>query len=113
MCLDAREIERGANLDADICIVGTGAAGLAIAVVFLDQTERACLLESGGMRVDEAAQGLRCGTVTTLPYYPLDVGQLRALRGFRLAGRRRRGSALLRGGASALRYLSGAQPRHM
>jgi choline dehydrogenase-like flavoprotein len=48
---------------ADICIVGTGAAGLTLASVFLRSGTSVMMLESGGLELEEEAQRLnRCDT---------------------------------------------------
>jgi choline dehydrogenase-like flavoprotein len=43
-------------LDADLCIIGAGAAGITLALEFLDGHHRVLLVESGGTRYDEEAQ---------------------------------------------------------
>ena len=50
--LDAREIDSGTNIAADLCIVGAGAAGITIAREFANADIRVCLLEAGGLFVD-------------------------------------------------------------
>lgn len=56
--VDARELEVGAQLTTDICIVGAGAAGLTIAGA-LDGTPRdVCVIESGGFEPDPETQAL-------------------------------------------------------
>ncbi|MGH9383479.1 MAG: FAD-dependent oxidoreductase [Vicinamibacterales bacterium] len=42
-------VETGASLDADICIVGAGPVGLAVAIELADAGRRVVLLESGGL----------------------------------------------------------------
>lgn len=48
MLIDGRGIADSATIDADICIVGTGAAGIAMAHELADCGLRICLLETGG-----------------------------------------------------------------
>jgi choline dehydrogenase-like flavoprotein len=55
---DANLIEENARLDCDLCIVGAGAAGIAIALQFLRADLRVILLESGGIEPDRATQAL-------------------------------------------------------
>lgn len=50
--LDARKIESGANIEADLCVVGAGAAGITIAREFANANLRVCLLEAGGLSID-------------------------------------------------------------
>jgi thioredoxin reductase len=56
--VDAREIGPETKLDFDLCIVGAGAAGITIAREFLNTNLRACVLESGGLRLDAAVNRL-------------------------------------------------------
>ena len=50
--LDARKIESGADIEADLCVVGAGAAGITIAREFANANLRVCLLEAGGLSID-------------------------------------------------------------
>jgi choline dehydrogenase-like flavoprotein len=79
--LDARSLPPGHGLEADICIVGGGAAGLTMALAFADRPLSVVLLESGGVQPDEGSQGLCQGTTTGRPYYALDACRLRYLGG--------------------------------
>jgi len=63
MEVDARTL--GAPvLDADVCIVGAGPAGLTLARELATRGRRIVLLESGGRNPDPAAQALSDGTTT-------------------------------------------------
>jgi choline dehydrogenase-like flavoprotein len=55
---DANSVSSGTALDCEICIVGAGAAGIAIALQFLRSDLRVILLESGSMAPDPATQNL-------------------------------------------------------
>ena len=55
-------------LDADICIVGAGAAGIAMAVSLIGTKQQVCLLESGGLEPDQATQSLAEGESVGLPW---------------------------------------------
>jgi choline dehydrogenase-like flavoprotein len=50
-------------LSADVCIVGAGAAGIAMALQFLDIKLRVLVLESGGLTAEPDTQALYAGTV--------------------------------------------------
>lgn len=50
--LDARKIEQGTELSAEVCIVGAGAAGITIALELTRAGIDVCLLEAGGLSVD-------------------------------------------------------------
>src|SRR5439155_10973930 len=81
MLLDARSLPPGDVVDCDVCIVGGGAAGIAIALALIDHRARVALLESGGTSPDEASQDLNRGITTGWPYHPLDACRLRGLGG--------------------------------
>jgi choline dehydrogenase-like flavoprotein len=68
MELDARGVADGSLLDADLCIIGAGPAGLTIARELAGGDVRVLLLESGGRRPDPAAQALAAGTTTDRTY---------------------------------------------
>jgi choline dehydrogenase-like flavoprotein len=63
MMQDARELPEGTTLNADLCIVGAGAAGIALALEFTGTGTQVLLLESGGTKPDRATQDLYAGTV--------------------------------------------------
>lgn len=63
MELDARRLAEGACLDADLCIIGAGPAGIAVAREFLGRDIDVLLLESGGWEPDERVQRLNEGRV--------------------------------------------------
>jgi choline dehydrogenase-like flavoprotein len=56
--IDARTLEDGARLVADVCIVGAGAAGLTLALELDAPARQVLLVESGGFEPDEAVQSL-------------------------------------------------------
>ncbi|HEX2115062.1 MAG TPA: GMC family oxidoreductase [Alphaproteobacteria bacterium] len=58
MFFSADEIEYGSILECDLCIVGSGAAGLTVAREFCGRRERVLLLESGGFDLDPETQAL-------------------------------------------------------
>ncbi|MBW4430264.1 MAG: hypothetical protein KME28_00435 [Pelatocladus maniniholoensis HA4357-MV3] len=61
MIIDAQTIAEDTVVDSDICIVGSGAAGITLAKEFLGTSYRVCLLESGGLEPDELTQSLSEG----------------------------------------------------
>jgi len=81
MFIDARQVPRGAVVEADIAIVGAGAAGICLALELIGTGLSVCLLESGGMEFSWPSQSLYTGANIGLPYYALDVCQLRYLGG--------------------------------
>lgn len=56
--IDARQLENASTIEADVCIVGTGAAGVTVAAELQSAGVNVCLLESGGLGPDPAAQAL-------------------------------------------------------
>ncbi len=71
MILDFASTDTPTELDADLCIVGAGAAGIAIALEFVGTRMAVLVVESGGERpeadtqrlYDSELRGLRCATV--------------------------------------------------
>src|SRR5579885_1905119 len=80
MFIDARGIAN-AEIEADLCIVGAGAAGITLAIALADSNLRICLLESGGLAFRWGTQALYQGRNTGLPYFALDVCQIRYFGG--------------------------------
>jgi choline dehydrogenase-like flavoprotein len=56
--VDVRELPSGATISADLCIVGSGAAGMTVAGQFDGRAETVCVVESGGYGPDEETQAL-------------------------------------------------------
>ena len=81
MLTDARSLAAGEQLDADICIVGAGPAGITLALELLPTGAEICILESGGLS-PERARGLhRGGESVGYPYASLHRVSERALGG--------------------------------
>jgi choline dehydrogenase-like flavoprotein len=81
MLLDARALDPQVDVDADICIVGAGAAGITLTLELIDQPLRVVVLEGGGLQADEWSQQLYQGASTGQPYYALDECRVRYLGG--------------------------------
>jgi choline dehydrogenase-like flavoprotein len=81
MFVDARQISTDTEIQADIAIVGAGAAGISLALGLTGRGLNVCLLESGGMEFAWPSQLLYSGLNVGLPYFDLDVCQLRYLGG--------------------------------
>jgi choline dehydrogenase-like flavoprotein len=81
MFLDLRQIPDGTALEADLCIVGAGAAGITIARQFIGRPITVLVVESGGLEPDEATQALYQGAIVGQPYFDLDVTRLRYFGG--------------------------------
>jgi choline dehydrogenase-like flavoprotein len=67
---DAREIADGEVLETDVCIVGTGAAGVTCAVELLSSGLRVLVLEAGGLKHDPATEALGELECVGLPVSP-------------------------------------------
>lgn len=68
MIIDARTLPPDTEIDADVCIVGTGPAGLAIAREFLHRNLDVVMLEAGGAEETTASQAFYEGENLGLPY---------------------------------------------
>jgi choline dehydrogenase-like flavoprotein len=79
--IDARQLESGATVECDICIVGGGAAGIALARELPGERRNVVLLESGGFEFDGDTQKLAAGKVAGRPTTALDADRLRFLGG--------------------------------
>ena len=68
MLIDGRQIAKGTTLKTDVCIVGTGAAGLTLAQELDRASFSVLLLESGGLTSESTVQSLADGTTEKDPY---------------------------------------------
>lgn len=76
MHTDARTLPADHVLQGDLCIVGAGAAGIALAREFIGRPERVLLLEGGGFDLEGDIQALYRGEIVGRPYYPLEAARL-------------------------------------
>jgi choline dehydrogenase-like flavoprotein len=76
MHLDARTLPDHTHIEGDICIVGTGPAGLSIALDWNNTPYKVILLEGGGFDYDDQIQDLYAGKTTGQKYYPLKSTRL-------------------------------------
>ena len=85
MLIDALGLDNGFALECDLCIVGTGAAGLTLATSLNHTSVSVCLLESGGFEMEEETQRLyegdASGNVPSLPEAYLQTSRLRFFGG--------------------------------
>lgn len=81
MFIDARNIQKGEIIRADVCIAGAGVAGITLAREFMGAGVDTCIIESGGLKPDKATQSLYYGENIGLPYYPLDTARGRFFAG--------------------------------
>jgi choline dehydrogenase-like flavoprotein len=76
MHTDARTLESGTVLEGDLCIVGAGAAGISMALEWVNSPRTVLLLEGGGFEFEPAMQDLYRGEIVGQPYYPLHAARL-------------------------------------
>lgn len=81
MLLDARSLSSEEVLEADLCIVGAGVAGITLARELKGRPLRVLVLESGGLRPEPETQDLARGEVTGHPYFSLEESRKRAVGG--------------------------------
>ena len=78
--IDARQLENGHVIKADLCIVGAGPAGIALAKEFAQSRLRVALIESGGLDFDADTWSLAQGKAVGIPY-PVQGSRLRYFGG--------------------------------
>jgi choline dehydrogenase-like flavoprotein len=71
MHIDARHLENNSLIEGDICIIGAGAAGISIALDWINSPFKVILLEGGGFEYEQQMQDLYRGQSTGQQYYPL------------------------------------------
>jgi choline dehydrogenase-like flavoprotein len=81
MLIDARSLASSERLDTDLCIVGSGPAGITVARAFDGTGVRVCVLESGGVTLESAAQVLNAGESVGYSYHFLHQARTRAFGG--------------------------------
>ena len=81
MIEDLRDHPHGLAIQADVCLIGAGAAGITLARDLAGSGLRVCLLEGGGLQFEYAeSQSLYAGTSVGLPL-SLEAGRLRYFGG--------------------------------
>lgn len=81
MHIDGRTLPRGTALKTDLCIIGSGAAGITLALELAGAPFSVIILESGGFDPEAETQALAKGEIAGLPTFPLDVSRLRQFGG--------------------------------
>lgn len=76
MHTDARLSDNHSLIEGDICIIGAGAAGISMALEWIDTPYKVILLEGGGFEYDDRVQELYDGKTTGQHYYPLKACRL-------------------------------------
>ena len=81
MLIDAQQLENGAEIQSDVCIIGGGVAGITLALELDQRGIKTCLLESGGLEPDDATRDLYRGESVEIPYKFADGCRSRFLGG--------------------------------
>jgi len=76
MHIDARELPNNSLIEGDLCIIGAGAAGISLALEFLNTSNKVILLEGGGFEYESQMQDLYKGKTTGQRYFPLESARL-------------------------------------
>src|SRR5215469_254009 len=76
MYTDARNIDNNSLIEGDLCIIGAGAAGISIALEWMNSGRKVILLEGGGFDYEPRMQDLYRGKTTGQRYYPLETARL-------------------------------------
>jgi choline dehydrogenase-like flavoprotein len=81
MVVDISSLERGATIQSDICVIGSGAAGITIAREFLGTSQQVIVLEAGGNLMEAPSQDPYRSAVVGLGHTGVNVGRARVLGG--------------------------------
>lgn len=81
MHVDARNLKNNSLIEGDICIIGAGAAGISMALDWIDSPHKVILLESGGFEFESELQELNAGKISGQKYFPLQSTRLRYFGG--------------------------------
>ena len=81
MLQDLAEIPHETTIEADVCIIGAGAAGITLARSLLNSPLQVCLLESGGFDHESSVTGLGVGSNKGMTYCDLVDTRLRFFGG--------------------------------
>lgn len=81
MFLDALSFEDGHVGQAQVCILGSGPAGMALARRMLAAGKQVLVLEAGGLDYEIASQDFYIGAAIGEPYFELDAARLRMFGG--------------------------------
>ena len=81
MWIDGRQNATARRIRSDVCLIGAGAAGIALGLELAKRGVDVVLVESGGFEPEPATQALYDGTVIDHDYPPLTASRLRYLGG--------------------------------
>ena len=81
MLLDVDALACDRPLQTEVCIIGAGAVGLAIAARLARAGRNVVVLEGGGATLERASQDLQHGISVGHPFHNIGVGRYRVLGG--------------------------------
>jgi choline dehydrogenase-like flavoprotein len=81
LLFDLGQLEADKSLHCDVCIVGGGAVGLAMAAHMAHSKRDVVLLEGGGTFLETESQNLQAGSSIGQPFQNINVGRYRVLGG--------------------------------
>jgi choline dehydrogenase-like flavoprotein len=81
MIIDYLDGSSPTDINADLCIIGAGAAGIAIARSFIGTPISVCLVEGGGLAGEEKSQALYQGSSIGNPSFDPGVSRMRVFGG--------------------------------
>jgi choline dehydrogenase-like flavoprotein len=81
MISDVEDLPDGSTIESDVCIIGAGAAGIAIGRELAGSGLDVCILESGGLELEAETQALSQGDAAGVPYFGLAETRYRILGG--------------------------------
>ncbi|MFN2176597.1 MAG: GMC oxidoreductase [Anaerolineales bacterium] len=81
MFIDGCKIEKNTRINADVCIIGSGPAGLTIASEFANQDFKVVVLESGGRKFRHPTQWLYIAKNVGRPYFDITYVRHRMVGG--------------------------------
>ena len=80
MFIDARTLDDGSRIDADLAIIGSGPAGISVARAMATPSLKVCIVESGGLEPEPEVQALYQGQNVGIEY-PMGTSRLRQFGG--------------------------------
>jgi choline dehydrogenase-like flavoprotein len=81
MIRDLDQRDASGDIEADLCIIGAGAAGITLAMALRNSGLDIVVLEAGGLEIEAESQEIYEGDIVGLDYYPIDSTRLRYFGG--------------------------------
>ncbi|MEM9440232.1 MAG: GMC family oxidoreductase [Pseudomonadota bacterium] len=81
MIRDLDQRDESSDIEADLCIIGAGAAGITLARALRNSSLQVVVLEGGGLEIEADSQEIYEGEIVGLDYLPIDTTRLRYFGG--------------------------------